>query len=84
MGDIIEFPNLDNIAIEIERTEEFIKIANELGDFIKSLPLSHEENDELIRLMVKQVNVAEMCAFTQGFAMGYEFGGIEGEGNKLS
>ena len=77
MGDIIEFPNLDNIAIEIERTEEFIKIANELGDFIKSLPLSHEENDELIRLMVKQVNVAETSAFIQGFAMGYEFGGLE-------
>lgn len=80
MGDIIEFPNLDNIAIEIERTEEFIKIANELGDFIKSLPLSHEENDDLIRLMVKQVNVAKTSAFTQGFTMGYEFGGIEGEG----
>lgn len=77
MADIIEFPSLDNLAIEIKRTEEFKAAAGELSVFLEALPLSREDNDKLVSLMVKQVNVAETSAFTQGFAMGYEFGDIE-------
>ena len=77
MNNVINFPTLDDATIEIKRTEEFKAAANELSVFLEALPLSHEENDELIRLMVKQVNVAETSAFIQGFAMGYEFGGLE-------
>lgn len=74
MAEIIQFPNLDDIAIEIERTEEFKQAAKELGDYIALLPLNHEQNDELIRLMVEQVNTAEQGAFLQAFKMGFDLG----------
>lgn len=74
MAEIIQFPNLDDIAIEIERTDEFIKAAKDLGDYISLLPLNHEQNDELIRLMIEQVKIAEQGAFLQGFKMGFDLG----------
>lgn len=79
MDNVIKFPTLDDAAIEIKRTEEFKVAANELSVFLEALPLSHEDNDKLVSLMVKQVNVAETSAFKQGFAMGYEFGKAESE-----
>lgn len=74
MGEVINFPNLDEMAIEIKRTDNFKAAAKELSDFLTALPLSNEDNDKLVSLMIRQVNVAETSAFTQGFAMGYEFG----------
>lgn len=74
MAEIIQFPNLDDIAIEIERTEEFIKAAKGLSDYIALLPLDHEQNDGLIRLMVEQVKTAEQGAYLQGFKMGLDLG----------
>lgn len=74
MAEIIQFPNLEDIAIEIEHTEEFIKAAKELSDYLALLPLNHEQNDELIKLMVEQVKIAEQGAFLQGFKIGFDFG----------
>ncbi|WP_223556031.1 hypothetical protein [Lysinibacillus sphaericus] len=80
MGDVINFPDLENVCIQIERTEAFIQTANELSAFLKALPLDHEENDKLVELMVKHVKEAETGAFLQGFSMGYEFN--ESQGNE--
>lgn len=79
MGDVINFPNLENVCIQIERTEAFIQTANELSVFLKALPLSHDENDKLVELMVKHVKEAEAGAFLQGFSMGYEFSEYQGD-----
>lgn len=70
MGEIINYPN---VAIEVNRTEEFHTIARELSDFIEKLPLYHEQNERLIKLIVKQVQQAEEDAFTQGFEIGSHF-----------
>lgn len=77
MGDNIKFTNLVNVALEIERTEEFVQTANELSNFLRSLPLNNEDNDKLISLMVKQVNTAEKGAFLHGFSMGYGLGDFQ-------
>ncbi len=69
MGKVIEFPNVEP-AIEIERTDEFKSAAMELSHFIKALPLTHEDNDRLISLIIAQVNQAERDAFKQGFISG--------------
>lgn len=53
-------------AIAIERSDEFIAIAQELGDFIQALPLNTKQNDTLIALIIKQLNEAERSAFAQG------------------
>ncbi|EON73835.1 hypothetical protein [Lysinibacillus sphaericus] len=73
MGDIVNFPDLDNASIEIERAEAFKQAVNELSDFLKALPLNHEDNDRLVALMVRNISEAEKGAFLQGFSMGYEF-----------
>ena len=59
-------------SIEIERTADFHTIARQLSDKLKALPLSNEENDRFIDLMIKQVQEAERGAFMQGFKMGKE------------
>lgn len=60
-------------TIEIERTAAFHSIARQLSDNLKALPLSKEENDQFIDLMIKQVQEAERGAFMQGFKMGKEY-----------
>ena len=83
MGDVINFPDLDNVFIEIKRTEAFIQTANELSAFLKALPLSHEDNNRLVALIVQNVREAEKGAFLQGFSMGYEFNEYQGNEGEL-
>lgn len=83
MGDVINFPDLDNVFIEIKRTEAFIQTANELSAFLKALPLSHDENNKLVELMVKHVKEVEAGAFLQGFSMGHEFSEYQGNEGDL-
>ena len=59
-------------AIEIERSQEFVRIAKELGDHIKRLNLLAEDNDKLVSLMIDQVQEAEATAFRQGFRLGVD------------
>ncbi len=73
MGDVINFPDFDNLYIEIEHTEAFIQTAKELSAYLKALPLNNVDNDKLVELMIKHVKEAEQGAFLQGFSIGYEF-----------
>lgn len=50
-------------ALAVERTESFYSTARELSDFIAALPLSREENDRLIDLIIQQVQDGEQGAF---------------------
>ena len=52
-----------DIAIQIERTAEMTTAARELSDCIKGLPLTAEQNNTLVPLIVKQVQEAERGAF---------------------
>ncbi|WP_435322136.1 hypothetical protein [Muriventricola aceti] len=62
-----------DIAIQIERTEQMTAATYELSNYIKSLPLTTEQNNTLVSLMVKQVQEAERGAFVQGFKWGMEY-----------
>ena len=62
-----------DIAIQIERTEQMIAAAQELSDYIKSLPLTAEQNNALVSLIVKQTQGAEHGAFVEGFKWGVEY-----------
>lgn len=73
MGEVINFPSLDDVAIKVNRTEEFFQIARELSDYIKKLPLTPDQHNKLVELMIKQVQAAEQGAFNKGFLMGYKF-----------
>ena len=71
MSNIINFP-ISEIAdtIEIIRSDEFNRLAQNISDTIKNLPLTHEDNNRLVALMVKQLNEAETTSYLQGFDMG--------------
>lgn len=83
MEDVINFPDLDNVFIGIERTEAFIQTANELSTFLKALPLNNVDNDKLVELMIKHVKEAEQGAFLQGFSMGCEISEYQGNEGDL-
>lgn len=62
----------EDAAITIERTNTFFLKAQELSDFIKELPLTQQDNDCLISLILKQVQAAEHGAFIHGFQLGIQ------------
>lgn len=51
--------------------------AHELSNYIKELPLTAEQNNALISMMVKQVQEAERGAFVHGFKWGMEYASNE-------
>ena len=59
-----------NIAVSINRTEDFQKIAQQLSEFVAGLPLDQPTNDRLVALMVEQLNIAEKDAYLQGVDIG--------------
>lgn len=84
MSKVVKFPeqNMDDYALEIPRSEEFIEIAEKLGAMIKSLPLDHKQNDDLVYLMVEQVTEAENNAFRFGIKIASKFNDYLGENNE--
>ena len=76
MNKVIEFPDIEDLQIQMERTEDFYKAARVLSDYLKPLPLSQSENDILVELIIRQVETAEQGAFVQGFHMGKDYANI--------
>ena len=60
---------------------EFLTAAKELSDYIAVLPLTVEQNDELVRLTVAQTVEAERNAFFEGARLGLELGRAEQRAN---
>lgn len=74
MSKVIKFPTIEP-AVLIERTEKFKAAAEVMSDFIKALPLTPQDNDQLITLITKQLQIAEVDAFQQGFTLGLDVKG---------
>lgn len=60
-------------CIEIERSEEFLKAAKELGDFMNALQLPASQHNKLVGLTIAQVQAAELGAFRHGIRLGREY-----------
>ena len=71
-----------DIMMEIERGPEFLAAAKELSNYIAALPLTVEQNDELVKLTVAQTLEAERNAFLEGARFGLKFGGAEQRANR--
>lgn len=52
--------------VEIDNFKEYLDSAKELSDYIKSLPLTLDQNDKLVSLIHKHNDVARKDAFRQG------------------
>lgn len=76
MGRIInldEYREEAKTVIPLEKTEAFHKAAKELDEFISSLPVGQYNSNKLTQLIIKQIQIGQQDAFTQGFRMGMEF-----------
>lgn len=71
---IIDNNCLEDTYITADRSEKFMKIAKELSEFIKKLPVSVEDNNKLVYMMIEQVTTAEHDAFLQGCDLGIKLG----------
>lgn len=68
----IEEMLLNQLTVEMKRTDEFYQAARNISDYLHQLPLTQPENDRLVELFINQVNTAERGAFLQGFNMAME------------
>ncbi len=71
--------NTDDFYIEVERSEEFLKAAKELSEFIKALPLTNEQNDTFIELATRQTLEAEKSGYDFGLKIARTLYGMEEE-----
>ena len=57
---------LEDTYFEFDNSNEYLDTAKELSDYIKSLPLSVDQNDKLVSMILKHVEVARNDSFKQG------------------
>lgn len=60
--------------IELAHSEDFFKKAFELSEFIKALPISTDDNNELIDLIFSHMSAASYDAFNQALKLGLILG----------
>lgn len=60
--------------IELTHSEDFFKKSAELSTFINSLPISADDNNELIDLIFLQMGAAANDAFSQALEIGLMLG----------
>lgn len=60
--------------IELAHSEDFYKKAFELSEFIKKLPISTDDNNELIDLIFSHMSTAAYEAFNQALEIGLVLG----------
>lgn len=72
MGEIVNFPNHDKASIEIIKSDSYMELVVEMSDFIQKLPLSTDDNDKLVNLILEQTRQAQLDAFRQGIQVGLD------------
>ena len=68
MAEILK-PISPSERVETELSGEFKRTAKELSDYILSLPLTNEQNDELVELIKNHVLIVEREAMEQGISI---------------
>ncbi|MDI3537776.1 MAG: hypothetical protein PWP30_2258 [Eubacteriaceae bacterium] len=62
------------VDVSARRSEEFNRRSQTLSKFIEELPISPDQNDKLIALIVNQIGTGEVDAFKYGVEMGLNIG----------
>ena len=57
---------LENLAIEIPKTDEFLKASKEISDFLETLTLTDEEHSQLIEKLLEYTQIVRKDAFALG------------------
>lgn len=56
----------------ISRTKEALQLAQDLSEYVRALPLSNEQNDQLVKMMADCTQKFESDAFTLGLKAGVQ------------
>ena len=67
------FAKEDDCSFKVERSSEFFEKAKTLSNFINELPLTTEQNDTLINLIIEQVLEAEKSGYEFGLKIAREY-----------
>lgn len=62
--------NLNDYELKINHSQEFWDATYAVNDYLKGLPLSVEQNNHLIELLIAHMSAAERDALFQGLSMG--------------
>lgn len=81
MNKIVSFPTAQSVedvedmqlVISDHSDPEFVRTAHEVSDHIKSLPLTHAQNDTLIALIIENLRAGEKTAFYKGVDIGMRY-----------
>lgn len=69
---------IEENGIELEKSPEMLASAERLSDYIRELPLTAEQNDKLVQMLLDHVGDVQRCGFNQGLKVGKEFAEWEG------
>lgn len=56
----------------LNRTQEALRLAKNLSEYVRSLPLTNEQNDKLVSMMADCTQKFESDAFTLGLKAGVQ------------
>ena len=56
----------------ISRTKQALQLAQDLSEYVRALPLSNEQNDQLVKMMADCTQKFESDAFTLGLKAGVQ------------
>lgn len=65
-----DIENLNDYELKINHSERFWDATYAVNDYLKELPLTVEQNDHLIELLIAHMNATEKDALLQGLSMG--------------
>lgn len=65
-----DIENLNDYELKINHSERFWDATYAVNDYLKELPLSVEQNNHLIELLIAHMNATEKDALLQGLSMG--------------
>ena len=61
---------IEEDGIELEKSPEMLASAERLSDYIRELPLTAEQNDKLVQMLLDHVGDVQRCGFNQGLKVG--------------
>ena len=69
--------NLNDYELKINHSERFWDATCAVNDYLKELPLSVEQNNHLIELLIAHMSATEKDALLQGLSMGLKIAKYE-------
>ena len=67
----IEFLDPSNAAVEIPKTDAYLKSAQIIGEKLNALNLPNQQHNSFVKDLLEHTEIARQEAFLSGFSMGF-------------